>query len=50
MFLAFKDKLFSRELKILSYDGLWENKKYPEEDRCFGWTNLIDWYRLVNID
>ena len=44
------EKLLSPELKILIYDGLWENKKCPEESRCFDWIKLIDWYRLVNID
>ena len=41
--LILKDKLLLPELKILNYDGLWENKKNnPGEIRCFDWKKLID--------
>ena len=42
-------KLFSRVLKILNYDGLWENKKLADENQRFHWIKSIHWYRLVNI-
>ena len=31
LFTYLNNKLFSHELKILNYDGLWENKKIPDE-------------------
>ena len=36
-------------LKILNYDGLWENKKLSDENQRFDWIKLIHWYRLINI-
>ena len=42
-------KLFSRVLKILNYDGLWENKKLSDENQRFDWIKSIPWYQLVNI-
>ena len=44
-------KLFSRVLKILNYDGLWENKNLLDESRRFGWINRsidIDWLILFD--
>ena len=32
----------------LNYDGLWENKKFSDENQCFDWIKSIHWYRLVN--
>ena len=32
----------------LNYDGLWENKKFSDENQCFDWIKSIYWYRLVN--
>ena len=43
------NKLFSHELKILNYDGLWENKKLSDENQRFDWIESIHGYRLVNI-
>ena len=43
------NKLISHELKILNYDGLWENKKFSDENKRFDWIKLIHGYRLVNI-
>ena len=42
-------KLFSHEWKLLNYDGLWENKKIPDENQRFDWIKSIHGYRLVNI-
>ena len=36
-------------LKILNYDGFWENKKIPVENQRFDWIKLIHGYQLVNI-
>ena len=36
-------------LKILNYDGLWENKKLSDENQRFDWIKSIHGYRLVNI-
>ena len=47
--LIWVTKLFSHLLKILNYDGLWENKKLAHENQRFDWIKLIHWYRLVNI-
>ena len=44
------NKLFSYELKILNYDGLWENKKFSDENQRFDWIKPIHWYWLVNIN
>ena len=44
-------KLSSRVLKILNYDGLWENKNLLDESRRFGWINRsidIDWLILFD--
>ena len=44
-------KLFSRVLKILNYDGLWENKNLLDKSRRFGWINRsidIDWLILFD--
>ena len=35
-------KLFSDDLKILNYDGLWENKKFSDKNRRFDWIKLTD--------
>ena len=35
------NKLLSHELKILNYDGLWENKKFPDENQRFDWIKPI---------
>ena len=43
-------KLFSHVLKILNYDGLWENEKLSDENQRFYWIKSIHWHRLVNID
>ena len=45
----FNNKLFSHELKILNYDGLWENKKFLDENQPFDGIKPIHRYRLVNI-
>ena len=34
-------KLFSHVLKILNYDGLWENKKLSDENQRFDWIKSI---------
>ena len=34
-------KLFSHVLKILNYDGLWENKNLLDENRRFDWMKSI---------
>ena len=44
------NKLFSHELKTFNYDGLWENKKFSDENQRFDWIKSIHGYRLVNID
>ena len=50
LFTYLNNKLFSHELKILNCDGLWENKKIPDENQRFDWIKLIGHgYRLVNI-
>ena len=49
LFTYLNNKLFSHELKILNYDGLWENKKIPDENQRFDWIISILGYRLVNI-
>ena len=36
-------------LRILNYDGLWENKKFPDENQRFDWIKSIHGYRLVSI-
>ena len=39
------NKLFSHELKILNYDGLWENKIMSDENQHFtdiGWLISVD--------
>ena len=38
---------FSHDLKILNYDGLWENKKLSHENQRFDWIKSIHGYRLV---
>ena len=43
------NKVFSDEFKILNYDGLWENKKFSDENQRLDWTKSIPGYRLVNI-
>ena len=48
-FTDLNNKLFSHELKILNYDGLWENKKIPHENQRVDWIKWIHGYRLVNI-
>ena len=32
-FRFFEWRILSRKLKILQYDGLWENEKTPDEDK-----------------
>ena len=49
LFTYLNNKLFLRELKILNYDGLWQNKKIPHENQRFDWKKLIHGHRLVNI-
>ena len=49
LFTGLNNKLFSHELKILNYDGLWGNKKFPDENQHFDWIKSIRGYRLVNI-
>ena len=49
LFTYLNNKLFSHELKILNYDGLWENKKFSDENQRFDWIKSIHVYRLVNI-
>ena len=34
--------------KYLNYDGLWEDRKFPDENQCFDWIKSIHWYQLVN--
>ena len=36
-------------LKILNYDGLWENKNLSDENQLMDWLKSIHRYRLVNI-
>ena len=43
-------KLLPDQLKILNYDGLWENKKLLDEIWRFDWIKVIDWYQMFNID
>ena len=43
------NKLFSHGLEILNNDGLWEIKKFLEENQRFVSIKSIDWYRLVNL-
>ena len=49
LFTGLNNKLFSHELKILNYDGLWGKKKFPDENQHFDWIKSIRGYRLVNI-
>ena len=49
LFTYLNNKLFSHELKILNYDGIWENKKLPDENQRFDWIKSVHGYRLVNI-
>ena len=49
LFTYLNNKLFSPELKILNYDGLWENKKISDVNQRFHWIKSIHVYRLVNI-
>ena len=49
LFFYLNNKLFPNELKILNNDGLWENKKIPDENQRFDWIKSIHGYRLVNI-
>ena len=37
----FNTKLFSHDLKILNYGGLWENKKFSDENQHFDWVKSI---------
>ena len=39
----------SHVLKMLNYDGLWENKKLSDKSQRFDWIKSIHYYRLVNI-
>ena len=48
-FTYLNNKLLSHELKILNYNGLWENKKIPDENQSFNWIKSILGYRLDNI-
>ena len=41
LFSYLKNKLFTQELKTLNYDGLWENKKFSDENQRFDWIKLI---------
>ena len=36
-------------LKILNYDGLWENKKLSDENQRFDWIKSIHSYQLVKM-
>ena len=47
---SLNNKFYSCELKILSYEGLWESENCRGEIRRFDWRKLIDWYRFVTID
>ena len=47
LFTYLNNKLFSHEL--LNYDGLWENRKIPDENQRFGWIKSIHGYRLVKM-
>ena len=49
LFTYLNNKRFSHELKISNYDGLWKNKKIPNEIQRFNWIKFIHGYRLVNI-
>ena len=40
---------FSHKLKILNYDGLWENKKVLYENQRFDWIKSIHEYQLIII-
>ena len=40
-FYLFENELFSYELKLLNYDGLWENKKLSDENQRFDLIKLI---------
>ena len=33
----------------MNYDGLWEIKKFPDENQRFDWIKSIYGYRLGNI-
>ena len=37
---------YFHELKILNYDGLWENKKIPDKNQRFDWIESIS---LISI-
>ena len=49
LFTYLNNNLLSHELKISNYDGLWENKKIPDENERFDWIKPIHGYRLVYI-
>ena len=34
---------------MFDYDGLWESKKFPDENQRFDWIKSIHGYRFVNI-
>ena len=40
---------FSHVLKILNFDGLWENKELSDENQRFDYMKSIHLYRSVNI-
>ena len=40
-FYLFENELFSYELELLNYDGLWENKKLSDENQRFDLIKLI---------
>ena len=44
-----KTKIKKSVLKMLNYDGFWENKKIPVKNQRFDWIKLIPGYQLVNI-
>ena len=52
LFTSLNNKLFSHELKMLNYDGLWENKNIPDENQHFDWIKLIHGhrYQLLLLD
>ena len=41
LFSYLNNKIFSHELKIFNYDGLWENKKFADKNQRFDWIKLI---------
>ena len=43
-YTCLNNKLFSHELKILNYDGLWENKNFPDENQRFDVIKSIHGY------